>query len=349
MEDKDISVTLKLLFDEEVWRPVVGYEDRYKISSHGRVWSNIKNIVMSIIHNEHCYIGLSKDKNKKHRPISRLVAEAFLGPIGDNLEVYHINGDKLNNRLNNLEITTHRKNTQRMHNNGLIEQFKRPVLQYDKMMNFIQRFESIREAGNILGIREKNIQEVCSGRQKTADGFIWKYEEENKVDIEDVEGRVLDEYPNYIITKEGEIYSKNYSSFLILKKNKKNYVRTQLINKKGKRCSKFVHVLVAKAYIPNPENKPIVDHINGIKYENNFENLRWVTYAENTRYALTLDLKGFNPERAVNQFDNEGNLINTFSSVIKAAKEVSVVGGSISSACRNKHKCRGFIWKYADK
>ncbi len=48
---------------------------------------------------------------------------------------------------------------------------------------------------------------------------------------------------------------------------------------------KFVHQLVAEAFIPNPENKPCIDHINGRKLDNRANNLRWVTYKENNNYA----------------------------------------------------------------
>jgi len=350
MEDEDISESLKLLFMEEVWRPVIGYKGRYQVSNYGRVWSAKTKKLIHFINNDYNdYYGLvlSINRIRKYCRINRLVAEAFLGLIDDKLIVNHKNGNKLDNRLDNLEIITQKENTYHARKNGLVKLFKRAVLQYDKDMNFIQRFESIKEAGDNTGTNKGSISATCKGKQKTAGGFIWRYEkEENKVSIDNVEGKVLNEYPNYIVTKEGKIYSKKYSRFLRL--NKRNgYVILLLTNNKGIRNKIRAHILVARAYIKNPENKPYVDHINGIRDDNRKENLRWATQSENISYSYCL--KDYSYKRAVNQFDKEGNLVGTFFSVKKASEAVSVYHANISKACRDITKtCKGFIWKYVE-
>lgn len=63
------------------------------------------------------------------------------------------------------------------------------------------------------------------------------------------------------------------------------------LSKDGKRIHKKIHRLVAEAFIPNPDNKPEVDHIDTDKDNNNVNNLRWVTHSENHLNPLTVKLK----------------------------------------------------------
>jgi len=90
---------------------------------------------------------------------------------------------------------------------------------------------------------------------------------------------------NYLIYSDGRIWSKKRSKwskgkFMKPRINKDGYFYLTLCNK-GKQTTHKIHRLVALHYIPNPENKLYVDHINRIKTDNRLENLRWATNSEN--------------------------------------------------------------------
>ena len=117
-------------------------------------------------------------------------------------------------------------------------------------------------------------------------------EEEIWKPIKDFEGY-------YEVSNIGRVRSLNYKRTgkgKILKniEDYKGYLEV-VLTKNGKRKQFKVHRLVAEAFIPNPENKPCIDHINTVKSDNRVENLRWVTYKENSNNEKTLEkFKGEN-------------------------------------------------------
>ena len=91
----------------------------------------------------------------------------------------------------------------------------------------------------------------------------------------------IEDYPNYLIYPEGRVWSKiGKGRFLKHTVNQDGYHQVGLC-RDGKQKKFKVHRLVAQAFIPNPDNKPEVDHINRIRHDNRLENLRWVTSLEN--------------------------------------------------------------------
>ena len=92
----------------------------------------------------------------------------------------------------------------------------------------------------------------------------------------------INDYPNYVIHPCGTILKiwKNKTTEMKPYKMKGGYMMINLY-KNGKQKNLYVHRLLALQFIPNPENKRCVDHINGIRDDNRLENLRWVTHQEN--------------------------------------------------------------------
>lgn len=151
----------------------------------------------------------------------------------------------------------------------------------------------------------------------------------------------------YAVSDKGEIYSYKRSAILTPKVNHDGYLRIQLWNK-GKCEYVSIHRLVAEAFIPNPEKKPFVNHIDGDKQNNSVENLEWCTQKENIAHAWKTGLShgALNSGGIkVRQRLRSGEFVRDFPSMMQVERELGISHSGVSYAIRHNGTAGGYKWE----
>ena len=161
---------------KELWKPVVGFE-HYSISSSGR----LRNPFGKLMHfgvNCNGYLTAKLypygGGNPKQLFCHRMVAQAFINNPLNLPQVNHIDHNKRNNCLCNLEWCDNQYNQRYSH--------AIPITQYDINGNFIKQWDAISDASKILNIPTTNISKCCKGQIFTINGFIFLYDTDNIAD-----------------------------------------------------------------------------------------------------------------------------------------------------------------------
>ena len=159
----------------------------------------------------------------------------------------------------------------------------------------------------------------------------------------------------YVINKDGTIYGKR-GKLLKLHKCTSGYYQLNI----GKPTKSYlVHRLVAELFIPNPENLPEVNHIDGDKTNNNVKNLEWCTRSQNIQHGTKIGLipapwknkTGSQHIRSKTtlQLNMNDEIVNEFGSAREAARETNINYGTISNVLIGKGKTAGgYKWKYKE-
>jgi len=184
---------------EEVWKPIEGYEGFYEVSNLGRVRSykpkanskllrRITPVILTPQINEHGYmvICLGGRKSLKTWRVHRLVAMHFVENTEGKPFVNHIDGNKSNNKANNLEWCTKSENMVHAVRTGLLKPKKgkdngrsRRVKMYDMDGNFVKAFDSAIEGARYCGRKDQtNVTACCRGKIPHSYGYIWRYADE---------------------------------------------------------------------------------------------------------------------------------------------------------------------------
>jgi hypothetical protein len=278
----------------EIWKQVPGYEGSYEISSlsrprslktyHGRTFGHILRV--SPMAGGYLKVTLSKNAKLRTWAIHILVARAFLGPPPEGKEVNHIDGNKLNNRADNLEYVTRKKNVEHAVAHGLTP-------------SSAQRSETMK----VHAARGLN-----NGSRTRPEAFRSKIEyhfmlinlfmpppqfvpEATQADLEAEGWHPVSGFEDrYLISSLGRfqsiyIYRGHGGGLLSPRLTRKGRLKVDLC-KDGAQQTVNIETLVAAAFLgPRPPGKEI-NHIDGNKLNNRVTNLEYVTHKENVHHAM---------------------------------------------------------------
>lgn len=174
-------------------------------------------------------------------------------------------------------------------------------------------------------------------------------------EIEGYEGLYfVDTLGNVVAFPKATRIIKNDQYISLKQQIKRGYAVVNLYNSERKMKSCTVHRLVAKAFIPNPNNYTDVNHINGIKLDNRVENLEWCTEKQNTKHAFDNNLGGFK-DNALNNLKKINNKYNyskieliknevviAFKDTEEVAKFLGSTRQAVADAIKNKKKLRHY-------
>lgn len=271
-----------LQMEDEVWKQHPVYTKYYgsnlgRVKYFDRFGKEMIKKQRQESRQKRCKMSLMVGNKQKNYRTSRFICECFYG-MHDDLQVDHINTIPYDNRIENLRFCTQSENcnnpiskSKKSNQSGI----RSKIMQLDENGNCIKVWDGFYEIIEKTGFNRRCLYDVCVGEKKHAYGFKWAYYSEP-----DLDGEVWKQHPtlNIQVSNKGRIkkFKKNGLSYIpLLNKHSSGYVKVSFNHK-----DYLVHRLVAELFIPNPDNKDCVQHIDGDTTNNQVENLKWATMSE---------------------------------------------------------------------
>lgn len=346
----------------ELWKPCPEFEEKYLISSHGRVlsvgcYNTCKRGRLLSLYtkksrtNPTVQVQLFDSGRMKTVEVHTLVAKAFIPNPENYLIVTHLDGNNSNNFVENLEW---RRVSDKMKN-----YHTKKVYVYNSEGELLGQYKSVTNAAKAYNTTKYSVIKCCKNPYGMLKGLQFRYEgqvfqtkmqhEGQQKNVEEI-WRPIEGYESYQVSNLGRV--KNLRGWLMKPfSNKKGYLLMHL-SKNNKSKFMQLHRLVASAFIPNPENLPQVNHKDEDKTNNTVfinldgsvnnakSNLEWCDCSYNMRYSHAKNIK---------QYDLQGRLLRTWDAVVDIERELGIPTANVSKCCKGQIKTAGgFIFLFFD-
>lgn len=334
-----VYINIKIITTQENWK-IIPMHPQHECSNLGKI-RNVSTKRVLGGKNEKGYIRIRMDNGiySAHR----LIASAWIDNPENKPTVDHINKIRNDNRVDNLRWATHAEQAQ--NKNKPKYNNKRSIWKCDKVTgNKIELYNNINEA--CIAINKpnglKNISACALNNTDSAYGFKWEYNI-----IADLEN---EEWKLYLSIKKHKYYISNYGNV------KNNNRRMYPVDDKGYLAIKihdkhhYVHVLVGKLFIDNPNKYTQVNHKDGNKKNNIVSNLEWFPQVLNSLHAVSMGL--VKSVKKIINYDETGNILKIYDSCAQASKALNVNMSSINKCCKALIRTCGtnkLLFKYLDE
>lgn len=278
-------------YTEEIWKPIPEWE--YDVSDMGRIRSHKSGKILAGTVSRYGYlsVGLSKENKQKTFHVHRLVAETFIPNPDNKPQVNHLGG-KTDNRVCMLEWATRKENMQHA-TKYITKRFTIRVAQLDLETKEILKVYDNMKLTKADGFDPSSVSLCIRGKSATHGGYAWESLDplpsndnlpgEEWRSLKDCDHEDYKLYTDYQVSNMGRIRNTRMTN---IRRHGKSFQVT--LYRPGKSTIVAIYRLVMYAFrVPNPENKPAVDHINSNPHDHRLANLRWVTSKENMQNENT--------------------------------------------------------------
>jgi len=331
-------IDVNQIIEGELWLEIGDYP-QYEVSNKGRIRNKDTKTLLKLNTTDYVWVTLGKDSKIVHR----LVAFAFITNPDPILKKYvnHIDGDTENNCIENLEWVTHSENMKHAYATGLRSYKHKGTIinQINPNTNeIIKEWNSIKDVSEFLNISPCVTSRIIKQNEEK-NGFRW--EARIATDLEGEYWKPVKDYEKYLVSNLGRMKDEydilTITSDVTYKRVRINGDQYQL------------HRIIAETFIANPYDFPVVNHIDGDKYNNNIDNLEWVTYRDNNIHAIETGLRKSHKSQKINQYSLDGKFIRIYNSIREAERSLNISKSGIIKVLKGiSHSSGGFIWKYAD-